>query len=272
VSLTGDPLRDYFATYTVQANLLRRTAADHPVEQLAAFAAASARHGVAFATAIRVDGTELPVGHDARWWIEQLERGDPAERMFGGLALATADPDFPVNAAYARELLPPGDRTLDRVRVEFPVAPAAPARDAAALADWLAAVAPAFGAEVAWIHTSDLLGLVRTAREPGGMEPGWWANLPADTLETFAALPGTPDALSVPEAVWWINAWPRRVLDRVGPRVDAVAWSRAAPLPDGGRLLIATEAPPDAAHPDALARIAAITRDIDLAALQQRAA
>jgi hypothetical protein len=258
-----DPLLDYLSAYSLQANFVRRASGEHPVDRLAAFVRASASCGMAFTLAIGSDGSESAVEDSPDWWSSQLARGDAFQRQFGGVVLTTEGVEATTNAAYNVER---GARqSYARVRVDLP-------REVGGLdlAAWLGDAAEAFGAEVAWVHTSDLLELVRGARAPVD-PPSWWSALAPEVVATFANLrPASELDLSlVPEAVWWMNVWSAAAVHALEPALSSAAWHAARTLPSGDRLLVATAAPPDATHLDEIAHVAAITDAIALAQRQR---
>ncbi|MBE7451243.1 MAG: hypothetical protein HS111_20815 [Kofleriaceae bacterium] len=259
-------LLSYLARHELQANLLRRSAPAHPVPQLRSATLASARHGVHFRHAISADGAELEVEDTTDWWRRQLARGDRAQQLYGGLVLATAESDESVNLLYNRE--PHGRVAYDRLRVDLP---AGGDGGAERLSPWLTDVALAYEADVAWVHTRDLLGLVRSARGPAEEAPAWWAQLPPELLATFAALqpPATLDLCATPEAVWWINVWSADIVRSFGPALAGAGWWRAEELAGGYRLLVTSAEAPDRQHPRALERVGEITRAMELAGVQR---
>lgn len=260
-----DSVLEYLSTYSVQANFVRRLESQHPTDRLAAFARASASHGIAFTRAIATDGSEVAVEDSADWWTTQLARGDALQRQFGGLVLTTdvlAGSD-PVNAAYNVEA--GARRAYARLRVDLPED-----RGALNLAAWVADAAVAFDAEIAWIHTSDLLAVVRGARAPTDAS-SWWSSLSQYVIRVFSSLrPASElDICTVPEAVWWMNVWTQSTAARFEGSLSQAGWHCDRTLPSGRRLLIATADPPDSSHPNAIARVAAITGAIGLARHQR---
>ena len=258
----------YFSSYAIQANLIRRSGTMHPIPQLLAATRASARHELRFTHAITMDGTETPVEDSSAWWARQLGRGDALQQQFGGLVLTTAESETAVNAAYSRE--PLGGVVYDRFRFDFPVLQGF---DAARLARWLSEVALAYDAANAWVHTADLLELVRTAGGAASEEPPpWWERLPPEVTSVFAALePASKlDLCEMPEAVWWINVWSPAIVQRFGARLRSAGWQRAESLQGGYELLVASEDAPERDHSAALNQVAALHRALDLAALQRQ--
>lgn len=258
-----DSLVEYLSFYSLQANLLRPASSEHPLEQLAAFVRASASHGVAFTLAIGTDGSESTVSNSTDWWAAQLARGDELERQFGGLVLTTEATETATNAAYNVERN--ARRSYARLRIDLP-------QDLGALdlAAWLADTSTAFGATLAWVHTTDLLELARGARAPVD-PPSWRSGLAPETIATFASLrPANElDLGLVPEAVWWMNVWSAASANALEPALSRAAWHADRALPSGDRLLIATAMPPDATHLDEIARVAEITEEIGLARRQR---
>lgn len=261
-----NPLLAYFAAYPVQANFYRRTA-DHPVADLAAAMAASARGGIALAPHVVDDHGDAA---DPAWWRAQLATSpDPLRRDYGGVLLSTRTEPI-VNARYNRELV--GVRLVHaRLRVDLPAD--AVAGDRAALATWFAAVAEAYRAETAWVHTNDLLAAVRDLRLPDDeMRSPWLDELDPPTRARFAAFPPAParDACDVPEAVWWMNVWSAATVAALGDATVAGAgWHRRERLGSGAWLLVATDAPPDRDHPVEIARVAELADALGLAAAQR---
>lgn len=145
---------------------------------------------------------------------------------------------------------------------------------------WLAVVASAYGADVAWLDTYALRVFVdeqRRRADQEAEEPDMRAYLsPPDALirqnsalaDRFArAVVGSGDRSAIPESVWWANVWSGHVVARVGrTRIEAVPWHLIRPVGDG-LLLVATHDPPDAEHPAALDAIAAILERLNLSSI-----
>jgi hypothetical protein len=200
---------------------------------------------------------------DEAWWRAALASPDPARRAFGGVTLATTDTPS-INLRYNVELGRP--RSLARLRVDFPAGWSSRGRD---LAAWLAPVAAAYAAHSGGVHTNDLLEVVRGARiEPPAGLP---ASVPAEVRAIFAELEPVAalDVLAVPEAVWWINWWPRALVETIGSeRVAAAPWSHVVEHASA-RMVMTTVDAPDRDHLPAVERVARLTKATELAVAQR---
>lgn len=261
-----NPFLEYLAAFPVQANFYRRAGVDHPIDALVAAVTASAAHGLILGP--HRPGPHLDVS-DPAWWRAQFRSEDPFKQSYGGALLSTAMEPI-VNARYNRELMGLEMRHA-RLRVDLPERGVF--SDDAALATWVGAVADAYGSAIAWVHTEDLLDVVRSLKLPDdGMRSTWINGLDADTRAKFAAFPAESvhDWCDIPEAVWWINVWSAETVRKLDENMIArLGWHRREHLTSGSWLLVATAERPDRAHPTAIAHIAALADALGLANLQR---